>query len=145
MRTLECNVKVKDRTLEKHKGAAPNCRLVHNDCGVDTLPGGENPGRGDYRLRARVENGLVKQMVDKANGYGEHIIRDKRICGGEPVFRGTRVTLRTVLASLAAGETAEAILEQFPTLNAKHVGAAIAFAAASAEEDLPVRETPHVR
>lgn len=30
------------------------------------------------------------------------IIRDKAICGGEPMFNGTRVTLRTVLASLAA-------------------------------------------
>jgi uncharacterized protein (DUF433 family) len=50
-----------------------------------------------------------------------------------------------VLASLAAGEEAEKILEQFPTLKAKHIRAAIAFAAASAEEDLPVPETPHVR
>jgi uncharacterized protein (DUF433 family) len=29
------------------------------------------------------------------------IIRDRGICGGQPVFKGTRVTLRTVLASLA--------------------------------------------
>jgi Protein of unknown function (DUF433) len=33
--------------------------------------------------------------------YQRHIIRDPKICGGEPVFKGTRVTLRTVLASLA--------------------------------------------
>ena len=89
----------------------------------------------------------MKHGNGKTNGYGygEHIVRDKRICGGEPVFKGTRVTLRTVLASLAAGEEAEKILEQFPTLKAKHIRAAIAFAAASAEEDLPVPETPHVR
>jgi uncharacterized protein (DUF433 family) len=37
----------------------------------------------------------------------ERIIRDKGICGGEPVFKGTGVTLRTVLASLAAGDSAE--------------------------------------
>ncbi len=96
-------------------------------------------------IRFGLRLGFVKQMADKTNGYGEHIIRDKRICGGEPVFKGTRVTLRTVLASLAAGEKVETILEQFPTLKAKHVRAAIAFAAASAEEDLPVPETPHVR
>jgi len=87
----------------------------------------------------------VKHAATKTNGYGEYIIRDRRICGGEPVFKGTRVTLRTVLASLAAGETTEAILEQFPTLKEKHIRAAIAFAAASAEEDLPVPETPNVR
>jgi uncharacterized protein (DUF433 family) len=31
----------------------------------------------------------------------DRIVRDPQICGGEPVFRGTRATLRTVLASLA--------------------------------------------
>jgi hypothetical protein len=34
--------------------------------------------------------------------YEDHIIRHRGICRGEPVFKGTRVTLRTVLASLAA-------------------------------------------
>ena len=31
--------------------------------------------------------------------YEERIVRDKGICGGEPVFKGTRVTLRTILAT----------------------------------------------
>jgi uncharacterized protein (DUF433 family) len=77
--------------------------------------------------------------------YDERIIRDKGICGGEPVFKGTRVTLRTVLASLAAGDSAENILSDFPSLKAEDVQAAIAFAAASAEEDLPVPAVPHIR
>jgi uncharacterized protein (DUF433 family) len=75
--------------------------------------------------------------------HKDQIVRDPQICGGDPVFRGTRVTLRTVLASLAAGDSVEAILADFPALNAAHVQAAIAFAAASAEEDLPVPATPH--
>ena len=70
--------------------------------------------------------------------YEEHFVRDPRICGGETVVKGTRVTLRTILASLAEGATVEEILEDFPTLSEKDVRAAIAFAAASAEEDLPV-------
>jgi uncharacterized protein (DUF433 family) len=74
--------------------------------------------------------------------HEDKIVRDPQICGGEPVFRGTRVTLRTVLASLAAGDSVENILADFPALNADHVQAAIAFAAASAEEDLPVPSTP---
>lgn len=73
------------------------------------------------------------------------IIRDKGICAGEPVFQGTRVTLRTVLASLADGDSAEEILKDFPSLKAEDIQAAIAFAAASAEEDLPVPEVPHIR
>jgi len=74
--------------------------------------------------------------------YQERIIRDKGICGGLPVFKGTRVTLRTVLASLADGDSAESILANFPSLKPEDIQAAIMFAAASAEEDLPVSETP---
>ena len=77
--------------------------------------------------------------------YDERIIRDRGICGGEPAFKGTRVTLRTVLASLASGDSVEDILSDFPSLKAEDVQAAIAFAAASAEEDLPIPAAPHIR
>jgi len=77
--------------------------------------------------------------------HESRIVRDKGICGGEPVFKGTRVTLRTVLASLADGDSVEEILADFPSLKAEDVQAAIAFAAASAEEDLPVPEVPRIR
>jgi len=59
--------------------------------------------------------------------YEDRIIRDKGICGGEPVFKGTRVTLRTVLTSLAAGDSTEEILTDFPSLKPDDVQAAIAF------------------
>lgn len=74
----------------------------------------------------------------------DHITRDPKVVGGQPVFRGTRVTLRTVLASLAEGATTEEILRDFPTLDADQVRAAIAFAAASAQEDLPAPSVPKV-
>ncbi|HEA69561.1 hypothetical protein LCGC14_2092150 [marine sediment metagenome] len=76
--------------------------------------------------------------------YIDYIIRDQKICGGEPVLKGTRVTIRTVLASLAEGSTIEEILSDFPTLSMDHVRATIAFAAASAEEDLPISSIPKV-
>lgn len=57
------------------------------------------------------------------------ITRDPQIAGGEPVFKGTRVPLRTVLASLADGDDETEILSSFPTLTREHVRAAIAFAA----------------
>ena len=76
--------------------------------------------------------------------YRLHLVRDPMICGGETVFRGTRVTLRTVLASLAEGAGVEEILSDFPTLTAEDVRAAIAFAAASAEEDLPLPGIPNL-
>lgn len=58
----------------------------------------------------------------------ERIIRDPQTCGGEPVFRGARVTLRTVLASLADGDSIEEILTDFPSLKVEDVRAAISFA-----------------
>lgn len=73
----------------------------------------------------------------------ERFVQDPGICGGEPVIRGTRVTLRTILASLAEGASPEEILEDFPTLTRDDLRAIIAFAAASAEEDLPVPGVPH--
>jgi uncharacterized protein (DUF433 family) len=60
-----------------------------------------------------------------------HISRDKSICGGEPVIRGTRVTLRTVLASLAEGDNVDDILADFPTPTAEDVRAVVTLAAAS--------------
>lgn len=55
------------------------------------------------------------------------------------------MTLRTVLASLAEGDSLEQILSSFPSLQQEDVKAAIAFAAASAEEDLPVSAAPNVQ
>ncbi|MCI0419570.1 MAG: DUF433 domain-containing protein [Acidobacteria bacterium] len=74
--------------------------------------------------------------------YQPYIVRDPAICGGEPVVRGTRVTVRTVLASLAEGMSVAEILRDFPTLDETAVRAVIAFAAVSAEEDLPVPPAP---
>ncbi len=76
--------------------------------------------------------------------YHQYILRDPQICGGEPVIKGTRITIRTVLASLAEGATIEQILKDFPTLTEKDVRAVIAFAAASAEEDLPTPSVPNI-
>ena len=74
--------------------------------------------------------------------YAQYFERDPTICGGEPVIKGTRVTLRTVLASLAEGASIAEILGDFSTLSERDVRAVIAFAAASAEEDLPVQPMP---
>jgi len=66
------------------------------------------------------------------------------VCGGEPVIKGTRVTVRTILASLAEGADTQEIVADFPTLTEQDVRAVIAFAATSAEEDLPIPGIPNV-
>ena len=74
--------------------------------------------------------------------FTEYFQQDPEICGGETVLKGTRVTLRTVLASLAEGSSLEEILRDFPSLSEEHVRAVVAFAAASAKEDLPIQSLP---
>jgi uncharacterized protein (DUF433 family) len=77
--------------------------------------------------------------------YRQYIIQDPQICGGEAVIRATRVPVKTVLASLAEGATMAEILEDFPSLSEESVRAVIAFAAASAAEDLPRKAVPAFR
>jgi uncharacterized protein (DUF433 family) len=74
--------------------------------------------------------------------YHQYIVRDPKVCGGEPTVKGTRVTVRTILASLAEGDTVEELLKDFPTLKEEDIRAVVAFAAASAEEDLPLQSVP---
>ena len=74
--------------------------------------------------------------------YRPYIVRDPAVCGGELVVKGTRVTVRTILASLAEGMSVAEIVKDFPTLDESAVRAVIAFAAISAEEDLLIPPTP---
>ena len=69
--------------------------------------------------------------------YQERLVRDPAICGGQPVVRGTRVLVRTVLGYLAEGELPESIVAEFPSLTTDDVRAVIAFAATAASEDMP--------
>ena len=50
--------------------------------------------------------------------------------------------MRTLLASLAEGASAEEIRADFPTVTADALRAVVAFAAVSAEEDMPVPPMP---
>lgn len=89
-----------------------------------------------------VESAVTERR--RAVDYLHHIERTPGVCGGATVVKGTRVLVRTVLASLAEGASVAEILEDFPTLTEEDVRAVIAFAAASAEEDLPVPEAPTI-
>ena len=68
----------------------------------------------------------------------------RRFAGAPPFFVAHSVPLRTVLASLAAGVRADELLADFPTLAEADIQAAIAFAAASALEDIPPSPLPDV-
>jgi uncharacterized protein (DUF433 family) len=59
------------------------------------------------------------------------ITADPRIFGGKPVVRGLRISVEMILALLAAGETAEAILDDYPELEADDVRACLSYAHAA--------------
>ncbi len=51
----------------------------------------------------------------------DRIVIDPDICNGQPVVRGTRITMRTILEFLAAGDSIEDVLEAYPTLSREDV------------------------
>ncbi len=55
-------------------------------------------------------------MVTKQIGlnYQNHFSRDPKICGGQLIIKGTRIPVRTILASLAEGGSIVEILDDFP-------------------------------
>lgn len=57
---------------------------------------------------------------------------DPEILGGTPVFRGTRVPVRNLLDYLAAGDTLDQFLDDFPTVKRDQAVAALALARYSA-------------
>jgi uncharacterized protein (DUF433 family) len=50
------------------------------------------------------------------------------VCHGKPVIRGTRIMVKNILGSLAAGESVQEILKNYPELRYDDVKAALAFA-----------------
>ncbi len=62
------------------------------------------------------------------------IIADRAVMHGAVCFRGTRIPVSVVLDNLAAGATAQRILEQYPSLTSEHITAAMSYAAELARE-----------
>lgn len=66
----------------------------------------------------------------------ERISADPRICGGYACIKGTRVPIYVVLDFLAAGNSLEEILEEYPQLVKDDILAAIEYGALLAKEEL---------
>jgi len=66
-----------------------------------------------------------------------HSLRDWRHCierdpgrlGGAPVFRGTRVPVKSLFDHLSAGDSVEVFLADFPGVTRKQIEAVLALAA----------------
>ena len=59
----------------------------------------------------------------------KRIVIDPNICNGQPVIEGTRITARTVLEFLAAGDSVNEVLEEYPSLSKEDVLECLRFSA----------------
>ena len=60
------------------------------------------------------------------------------ICHGQPVIRGTRITVSQILGSLYGGDSFQSVLEDYPGLTASDLSAAMTFASSLARfEEAP--------
>lgn len=61
--------------------------------------------------------------------YHDRIVLDPEVRFGKPTVRGTRVTVGDVLSYLAAYDTEEEVLREFPYLTREDIRACLAYAA----------------
>ena len=59
----------------------------------------------------------------------DRIVCDPEICHGKPTVKGTRVMVQGVLEFLGAGDSIEAVIEEFPPITREDVLACISSAA----------------
>jgi len=67
----------------------------------------------------------------------ERIVSDPDIMGGTPTIRGTRITAQSVLGRVAAGDTIDSILEDYPYLDRETVEGAAVYATANPPRGRP--------
>ena len=58
----------------------------------------------------------------------ERIEIDPRVCGGQPVVKGTRIPVTALLEQLAEGEAWDSILRGYPELTRADLQAALVYA-----------------
>ena len=70
--------------------------------------------------------------------WQDYIEQRPDIMMGKPVFKGTRLTVESVLERLGQGWTDADLFNSYPKLTRDHVKAACAFAAASLSSDITI-------
>ena len=58
----------------------------------------------------------------------ERITINPDICNGKPVVHGTRITVQTIIEFLAAGDSIEDVIEEYPSLTREDIQACLDYA-----------------
>ena len=65
----------------------------------------------------------------------DRISVDPAVCAGKPCVKGTRIYIAIILDGLAEGLTPEQVIDHYPQLSLDDIHAALAYAAALAQEN----------
>lgn len=58
-----------------------------------------------------------------------HIVRNRKIFGGKPVIKGTRLSVEFILELMASGMSVQEMIKEYPNLSDGLVREALAYAA----------------
>lgn len=107
---------------------------------IDQNPEAETVRADDYLIVdvARAREQLATRAEDLREAE-QMVASVKGVMGGEPVFKKTRVPVRTIAAMKSQGATTEEIVDGYPSLNARMVELSSIWAAAHPARGRPKR------
>jgi len=79
---------------------------------------------------------------NEENPMKSSITVDPDICNGKPIIAGTRISVQTVMEFLAAGDSIEEILEEYPSLSREDIYACLQFATKLMANHYEIRKVP---
>jgi len=77
------------------------------------------------------------RMTKATLAHDPVIVSHKRILGGRPIFRGTRVQAEILFENLADGYSIDDVLEEFPTLDREDIRKALLQACEALKQSAP--------
>ncbi len=100
--------------------------------GKSRFPALGPPWLGQWRSAA-VKAGIIGRLrppreASTVGGMSERIEINPRVCGGQPVIKGTRISVATVLEQLADNESWDSLLGGYPELTREDIQAALEYA-----------------
>ena len=63
--------------------------------------------------------------------HTDRIEIDPKVCNGKPIIKNTRIPVSAILERIAAGESWDALLKEYPELRKEDIQAALFYAKAS--------------
>ena len=77
---------------------------------------------------------MERQNQTNVTIYSDRIIADPRVCGGQPIVKGTRIPVEIVLEELALSPDLSELFADYPRLTVEDVKACLEFARALVEK-----------